>query len=133
MARKVAEVRARVARVRELLPPTVEDLEVQRTEAEALILNLFLGLQACGDLAMHVVAERGLGVPADTRSAFTLLANAGTVPPDLSRRLSAAIGLRNRIAHQYESLDMCLLHEAATDGLEDLLRFAGAIAEACGL
>lgn len=133
VARKVAEILARVARVRELLPETPDAFSAQRTEAEALILNLYLGLQAASDLAMHVAADRGLGVPADARSAHELLRGAGLIPEELSRRLAAAVGLRNRIAHSYGSLDLVLVFEAARDDLGDLETLAGAIAEAYAL
>ena len=67
IARKIAGIRARVERVRELLPPTADDFVARRTDAEALILNLFLALQEFSDLALRVVAERGPGVVGDAR------------------------------------------------------------------
>jgi uncharacterized protein YutE (UPF0331/DUF86 family) len=127
-ARKVADLRARVRRVRELLPADVETFVAQRTEAEALILNLYLALQCASDLALHLVADRGLGVPADARSAFEQLARAGLLTVDLAHKLAAAVGLRNRIAHEYGGLDLRLVYEAARDNLDDLLDLAAAVA-----
>ncbi len=45
-----------------------------------------------------------------------------------ARKLAAAVGLRNRIAHEYGSLDLRLVYEAARDDLDDLLAFAAALA-----
>ncbi len=129
-ARKIADLETRVARVRELLPADAEAFRAHRTESEALILNLYLALQAASDLALHVVALHGLGVPGDTRSAFDALARAGLCDPPLARRLAAAIGLRNRIAHEYGALDLDLVFEAARDNLVDLLAFAAIVANA---
>lgn len=125
-ARKVAEVLGRVARIRELLPTDVATFRAERTAAEALILNLYLGLQAVSDLAMLLVAERALGVPGTPREALALLERAQVIDGGLSTRLSAAIGLRNRIAHQYGTLDLGLVYEAARDDLGDLEAFARA-------
>jgi uncharacterized protein YutE (UPF0331/DUF86 family) len=50
-------------------------------KAEALILNLFLALQATSDLALHLVGELGLGVPGDARGALDLLARTNVVNP----------------------------------------------------
>jgi uncharacterized protein YutE (UPF0331/DUF86 family) len=133
VARKVAEVLAHVARVRELLPRTVEQFLSERTAAEALILNLYLSLQGCSDLAMHVVADRGVGVPADARGAFELLGRNGVVAPELARRLAAAVGLRNRIAHEYGALDLKRVYELVRDELGDLESFASTIATAYSL
>lgn len=128
-ARKLADLRARVARVRELLPADAATLRRRRTESEALILNLYLALQAASDLALHTVADRGLAVPADARSAFDALVRAGLLPADLGRRLAAAVGLRNRIAHEYGTLDLDLVFEAARDDLDDLLALAAALVD----
>ena len=130
VARKIAEIRARVARVRELLPASASDFQAVRTDAEALILNLYLALQGCSDLAMHVVADRGLGVPADARGAFELLERAGVLEPGLTRNLMAAVGLRNRIAHQYGSLDLQRVYDVAKGDLGDVEALSAAVAAA---
>lgn len=133
VARKIAQISNRTARVRELLPATPEAFEADRTAAEALIFNLFLALQEASDLAMHVVAERGLGVPGSTREAFELLATHALVEPELGRKLAAAVGLRNRIAHEYGTLDPIRVFQAARDDLPDLEAFAARIATAYGI
>ena len=110
-----------------MLPASVEEFLAHRTEGEALILNLFLALQECSDLALHVVSARGLGVPGDVRSAFELLAKAGMIDGELGSKLAAAVGLRNRIAHEYTGLDLRRVYESARDLLGDLEGFAAAV------
>lgn len=129
-ARKIAELRERVARVRELLPSDLPKFLADRTAAEALIFNLYLALQASSDLALRLVAEHGLGVPGNAREAFAILGRAGMLWPELAQRLAASVGLRNRIAHQYGTLDLGLVFAAALDELPDLDAFA-ASAAAC--
>lgn len=128
LARKIAAVRSRTARVRELLPPNVDEFLSHRTEAEALILNLFLALQECSDLALHLVAALGLGVPGEPRAALELLARHGVIPGPLAANLSAAIGLRNRIAHEYGGLDLRKVYAAARDDLGDLDAYVDSVA-----
>jgi uncharacterized protein YutE (UPF0331/DUF86 family) len=129
LARKIAAIHARTSRVRELMPATVEEFLTHRTEAEALILNLFLALQECSDLALHLVADLGLGVPGEPRAAFESLERAGVLDAALARKLSAAVGLRNRIAHEYGALDLARVYEAVQRDLADLDDFAAAAAE----
>ena len=133
IARKIADIRARVARVRALLPASLADFLAARTAAEALILNLYLALQGCSDLALHVVADRGLGVPPDTRGAFELLERAGLLDAALARRLMAAVGLRNRIAHQYGTVDLQRVFAIAQSDLGDAEALAAAVATAYGI
>jgi len=129
-ARKIADLRERVARVRELLPADYETFVAERTEAEALIFNLYLALQTSSELALRIVAERGLGVPGNPREAFDALARDAVITPELAHRLAAAVGLRNRIAHQYDRIDLMLVFVAARDELTDLEAFAAAAARA---
>lgn len=128
LARKIAAVRRRTARVRELLPSSVDEFLSHRTEAEALILNRFLALQECSDLALHLVADLGLGVPGEPRAALEALARNGVIAPPLARKLSAAIGLRNRIAHEYGDLDLRKGYEAARGDLGDLDAYVDSVA-----
>jgi uncharacterized protein YutE (UPF0331/DUF86 family) len=128
LARKIAAVRLRAARVRELLPATVDEFLSHRTEAEALILNLFLALQECSDLALHLVADLGLGVPGEPRAALEVLARSDVIPAPLARSLSAAIGLRNRIPHEHGGLDLRKVYAAARDDLGDLDAYVDAVA-----
>jgi uncharacterized protein YutE (UPF0331/DUF86 family) len=128
LARKGAAIRSRTMRVRGLFPQTVEEFVSRRTEAEALILNLYLALQECSDLALHLVADLGLGVPGEPRAAFEALARAGVLEPALARKLGGAIGLRNRIAHEYGTLDLAKVFEAVCRDLGDLDDFAAAAA-----
>lgn len=130
LARKLAAIRSRVDRVRELLPPTVEEFLSRRTEAEALILNLFLALQECSDLALHLVADLGLGVPGEQRAAFEALARGGAMPRPLATKLAAAVGLRNRIVHEYSGLDLRKVYAAARDDVGDLLEYVEVVAAA---
>lgn len=129
LARKVAAIHQRTARVRELFPATVEEFLSHRTEAEALILNLYLALQECSDLALHLVADLGLGVPGEARAAFDALARGGVLDAELARRLGAAVGLRNRIAHEYGDLDLSKVYDAVRDNLGDLDAYAAAVAD----
>ena len=128
LARKIAAVRSRTARVRELLPASVDEFLSHRTEAEALILNFFLALQECSDLALHLVADLGIGVPGEPRAAFEVLARNEVIPPLLARKLSAAIGLRNRNAHEYGGLDLRKVYAAARDDLGDLDSYVDSVA-----
>lgn len=105
-ARKLAEIARRTGRVRALLPATAAALASDLDRSDALTFNLYLALHAASDLSLHLVADLGLGVPAGPRDAYRILAEQGVLAPDLARRLASAVGLRNRIAHGYETADL---------------------------
>lgn len=83
--------------------------------------------QCCLDLAMEVVAKRGLGVPETYREAFVRLAQAGVLSVEQSTALQGWAGLRNVLAHMYTALDLDRVYEAMTKN-KDELRVFGRIA-----
>jgi len=60
LAKQLATVRDAVARIRAVLPPSREAFEADRTAREVVVLNLFVAIQACLDLAAHWLADEGL-------------------------------------------------------------------------
>ncbi len=52
------------------------------THADALTLNIERACQAAIDMAMHLVAQRHLGIPQNSAEAFDLLGKTAIIPPD---------------------------------------------------
>jgi uncharacterized protein YutE (UPF0331/DUF86 family) len=105
------------------LDPDLENF----THIDALTLNVERACQAAIDLAMHLVASRRLGMPQNSGEAFTLLRQAGLIPPNLEERLRAMTGFRNVAIHQYQEMDLQILHLIARQGWRDLVSFCQAI------
>lgn len=89
---------------------------------------LQLSIEACIDLANHVIASNGWPPPATGREAFLSLAKHGRLDPDLARRLGRAVGLRNVLVHDYVSVDLEQLASIVRDDLDDLRAFAACAA-----
>jgi len=129
LAKKLASIRDAVARVREVLPASVETFRSDRTVREVVILNLFLALQDSIALATHWLADAGWDVPQSYGEAFTVLADRRVLERDLAVRLRAAAGLRNLIAHQYGVVDVDRIFAVASNDLGDLLAFCQQLAQ----
>lgn len=84
------------------------------TRQDAIVLNLQRACQAAIDLAMHLVRRYRLGVPQDSRDAFSLLIEAGRLEPELGVRLMRMVGFRNSLSrtrsgiavHDYRALSL---------------------------
>jgi uncharacterized protein YutE (UPF0331/DUF86 family) len=94
---------------------------------------LMLSIQECIDLAAHWVADAGWPAASDAGGAFEELANRGVIGSDLAVILRGAVGVRNRIAHGYGSIDHARLHQEATVGIPALQAFLSVAAAAAGL
>jgi uncharacterized protein YutE (UPF0331/DUF86 family) len=88
---------------------------------------LELAAQCCVDLALEIVAQRGLGVPESYREAFVRLAQDGLLTAAQSTALQGWVGLRNVLAHLYTAVDLDRLHAAMTED-KAILREFGRIA-----
>jgi uncharacterized protein YutE (UPF0331/DUF86 family) len=72
---------------------------------DVIVLNLERACQAAIDMGMRWVRIESLGVPKDSRDAFTLLAIAGRLPLVLADSLKKTVGFRNIVVHDYREID----------------------------
>lgn len=116
------------------------EAKVDELGADALVGDTFLfyavlhalqvASQALIDLAAHVAAEAGLGVPDRYAAVPELLAKAGALSSDETRVLRGIVGFRNVVVHSYASVSRHLVHELLAERkFRDLERLALRIVE----
>lgn len=93
------------------------------TKQDSIILNLQRACEASIDLAMHIIAERGLGIPQSSRNAFDILEQNLIIDPALSGRMKAMVGFRNIAVHDYQALQLEIIQAIIDNHLEDFLAF----------
>lgn len=93
------------------------------THLDAMILNLERACQATIDMAMHIVAQRRLGIPQGSADAFSLLSSGGVIEKDLSTRLIGMVGFRNVAVHEYQGLNLDIVRYVLEKGLYDFVEF----------
>jgi uncharacterized protein YutE (UPF0331/DUF86 family) len=76
---------------------------------DVVVLNLERACQAAIDLGMRWVRIESLGVPKDSRDAFTLLTIAGRLPLGLADSLKKMVGFRNIAVHDYREIDFAIV------------------------
>jgi uncharacterized protein YutE (UPF0331/DUF86 family) len=72
-----------------------------RKGTERLLQEL---IEAAMDLNIYLLVQEGHPPPDDYYQSFLLLANIGVLEPDLAAALAPSAGLRNRLAHEYDSI-----------------------------
>ncbi len=100
--------------------PLTEDLLKQ----DAILLNLERACQAAIDLAMHRIRIHRLGIPRESRDAFTLLEKSNRLDASLAQRLRGMVGFRNIAIHNYQELDPDIVEDVLKHRLPDLQAFA---------
>lgn len=102
---------------------TREELELDFDTWLKVSRALELAAQCAVDLAMQIVARRGLGLPESYRETFGRLSSAGIITTEDAKQLAAWAGLRNVLAHMYASIDLDRLFAALKEDKAALRRF----------
>ena len=120
---KVAIIERCLARLEKEYRGHEDELETNLTRQDSVILNLQRCCEASIDLAMHVVRARGLGLPQESREAFTLLRNADIIDEVLTSRMQAMVGFRNIAVHNYQKLSLEIVRSILSENLDDFRQF----------
>lgn len=97
------------------------------THIDAMTLNIERACQAAIDLAMHLVARDRLGVPQTSAEGFRLLHEAGYISSDLLGEMTAMTGFRNIAMHEYQAMDLSVLHRITQTRWQSLVEFCTAL------
>ena len=127
---KAASIERRLQRILEEYAGDNQNLVANQTKQDAIILNLQRACETAIDLAMYVVNQRRLGVPQESRDAFTLLQTAGILPADLATRMQHMVGFRNIAVHEYTRLNLDVVMAIVTKQLDDFRTFSSTIVKA---
>ena len=128
-------VLARIAKIREyvaLLRRIRGMADERRFVSDPLIYGnaeryLQLAIQAVLDISHHIVADRSLPLPPDSKSLFDLLARQKVVSRTLAVKLASMAGFRNVLVHEYLEIDRRRVYGALTTDLRDFESFVRAV------
>ena len=119
---KIEIIERCIQRVYEEYQGRPENLE-NYTKQDSIILNIQRACEAVIDLAMHVVAEKKLGIPQNSRDAFELLEKNGLIDSQLAQKLKSVVGFRNIAVHNYQSLNLEIVKKIIEYNLKNLTLF----------
>lgn len=123
---KVATIERCIKRINEEYQQNPHNLE-NYTKQDSIILNLQRACEASIDLAMHIVADKRLGLPQNSRDAFSFLEAENIIPASLSNRMKAMVGFRNIAVHDYQELNLVILQKILDDHLVDFSAYTQTI------
>ncbi len=85
--------------------------------------DLQLIVDAAVDVNNHIIMARGAVPPKDYFESFIKLADLKIFPRDFAEKIAQSTGLRNRLVHAYESIDVPMLFEDLSDDMKDYQRY----------
>ena len=119
---KIESMERCINRVKEIysINQNLNDYNIQ----DALILNLQRACQTAIDIAMHIIARETLGLPQNSKEAFTILETNKIINFGTSKNMKAMVGFRNIIVHEYEKLNIDILQSIVENNLNDFIDFS---------
>jgi uncharacterized protein YutE (UPF0331/DUF86 family) len=124
MERCIAQARAYYGR------PSQEAFEKDFIRQDAIAINLQRAMELAIDIANHLIKEKKLGLPRESRESFALLERAGVISQDLSRKLQGMVGFRNILVHEYQKLELAIMIDVIENRLGDLADFSTLVLQA---
>lgn len=98
---------------------------VPRSDTEILAeRHIEKACQAVLDIANHIIAEEGLGAPTMYRELGPLLAQHEIVTADMAKKMGEIASFRNRLVHEYATLDPQIVFRIVHHDIDDLVVFA---------
>ena len=125
--RKLADLDQYLTQVSEYKDITAEQYRRDWKTQRIVERTLQMAIEMCLDIANHVIADRGLRVPATYAEAFEVLSDAGLLDPPQRDAMIRMSGFRNVIVHEYARIDPTLVVRILREHLADFVRFKTAV------
>lgn len=116
---KLSYIQAYYEELANVLVYSNEDIKKDFLKLRALERILQLIVDEIIDVNNHIIRHANLGVPDDFQSSFMALSDNKILPDDFAERIAPVVGLRNRLVHRYEKINLNTLFDAVRKNKED--------------
>jgi uncharacterized protein YutE (UPF0331/DUF86 family) len=127
IGRKLAEMDMYLGQAREYAGISLDAYEKDWKTQRVVERTLQILIEACIDIANHIISDRGMRLPTTYADIFRVLRENRIIPEDLSKNMENMARFRNLIVHQYETIDSSIVVSILHKNLEDFERFRNAI------
>ena len=125
---KLAELMGRVARVREHVQATPEQLAQSADSLDITAFNLMLAVQSALDVCSFLIADEAWAPVSTLGDAFVRLHEHRVLTAQTAAAMQRTANVRDLIALGYAETDVKSVHHAATTGLVDFEEFSCEVA-----
>ena len=121
--RKIEKIETYLGSIQKKKDPGNDAFQKDRDLQSIVLFNLIQAIQACSDIAAHIISDAGWEMPGSQAESFETLAKKKVISPQLSRKMIQMSGFRNRIVHEYEKIDLKIVHKVWRRNSKDLDTF----------
>lgn len=92
--------------IKDILSKSDEKLKAADMERSAMERCFQLIVDAAVGINEHIISEQNLKIPNDYYSTFSILSSTNILPKDFADKIAPSVGLRNKLVHQYDKVDI---------------------------
>jgi uncharacterized protein YutE (UPF0331/DUF86 family) len=120
---KAGLIKKHISRIQKKGGKDIKSFIVDQDLQDIVSFNLHTAIQNCIDIAAHIIAEKGLGVPGSVSEMFYTLEENGFLSAEMTEKMIRAVGLRNLLLHEYGKIDLKRVFKVIHEDVEDLSEF----------
>jgi uncharacterized protein YutE (UPF0331/DUF86 family) len=120
---KIQTIKNCIKRINEEYDEKPKNLE-NFTKLDALTLNIQRACEACIDIAMHIVSEKKLGIPQNSRDVFEYLYIDNILDKEITAKMKAMVGFRNIAIHDYQAMNLEIVRKIIENHIVDFENFS---------
>jgi uncharacterized protein YutE (UPF0331/DUF86 family) len=121
--RKIDKIETYLGIIRSKKDPGIDAFQKDRDLQSIVLFNLIQAIQSCIDISTHIISDAGWDMPGTQADIFDTLAKKKVIGPQLSKKMIRMAGFRNRIVHEYEKIDLKIVHRVWQRNSKDLDAF----------
>ncbi|RMG05059.1 MAG: DUF86 domain-containing protein [Nitrospirae bacterium] len=121
---KLSNIQNYYDEIEQLFSYTDEEIKNDFIKLRAVERILQLIVDEIIDINNHIIRYQPLKLPPDFQSTFMILAENRIIPEDFAKKIAPVVGLRNRLVHRYEKIDLDLLLHTIRRNREDFKEYS---------
>ena len=125
--RKLTDLEQYITQVEEFRGITPEEYRRDWKTQRIVERTLQIAIEACADVANHIIADRNLRMPSTYAEAFEVLADADILTAAQREAMVRMSGFRNLIVHEYARIEPAMVVRVLRERLGDFGAFRAAI------
>jgi uncharacterized protein YutE (UPF0331/DUF86 family) len=131
--RKIERIEIYLKQIRQKKDSGIEKFKKDKDLQSIVLFNLMQSIQASIDIGAHIISDSGWEVPGSQADIFEILADRKVIDKPLSKKMIQMVGFRNRIIHEYEKIDLKIVHAVWRKNINDIEKFCKAVVLKFGL
>lgn len=127
--KKISHIRNNLSRLKVKANNDLDTLKNDLDLQDSVLHNLQLAVQGCIDIGSHIISDKGWGIAGSINEVFHILHDKGVIKANLAERLVSMVGFRNILIHEYEDINLDIVHNIIQNRLKDIDEYLLAIVD----